>query len=215
MKASRTFPWYVVLVGLATMLLCGCVKVRTTDPPRTATEELIISAAVDRMVDALQIHVPSGTKAFVDSTYFEGIDSKYALGAIRDRLLRSGVRLVDDKKDADMIIEARSGVESIDKHSFLIGIPETSIPVPLSTPLTIPEIALFKRAQMKGVAKAAVTGYDAKTGELKLSSGAAYGYSHDTDWTVLLLISWNSTDLIPKPHRDNDPVPPPDPAPIP
>ena len=63
----------------------------------------------------------------------------------------------------------------------------------MSGTFTIPEIALFKRAQMKGVAKAAITGYDAKTGELKLSTGAAYGYSHDTDWTVLIVVSWSTT----------------------
>ena len=76
------------------------------------------------MVNALEIHVPAGTRAFVDSQYFDGTDAKYAIGAIRDRLLRSGVNLVGDKKDADMVIEARSGAQSIDKTSFLIGVPK-------------------------------------------------------------------------------------------
>lgn len=215
MKKRRP-PVPVVTAALAAaLLLSGCEINRETQPARTATEELIISAAVDRMVNTLDVHVPSGTKVFVDGTYFDGTDSKYALGAIRDRLLRSGARLVSDKKEADMVVEARSGAESIDKNEFLIGIPETAIPVPLSGTFTIPEIALFKRGLMKGVAKAAITGYDAKTGELKLSSGAAYGYSHDTDWTVLLLISWSNDDLIPKQHRDDDPVIPMDLPPIP
>jgi len=193
------------LASFAALALSGCTISRETEPKETATEELLISTAIDRMVDALQVHVPPGTKAYVDGTYFDGTGAKYALGAIRDRLLRSGVDLVSDKKDAEMVIEARSGAQSIDKSEFLIGVPQTPIPIPLAGTLTIPEIALCKRAQMKGVAKAAVTGYDAKTGALKLSSGSAYGYSHDTEWTVLLLISWSHDDLVPKPSQDAEP----------
>jgi hypothetical protein len=196
-----------VLIGA--LALAGCTTNRETEPTRTATEQLLISSAVDRMVETLQVHVPAGTKAFVDPQYFDGTDAKYALGAIRDRLLRSGVHLVADRKDADMVVEARSGAQSIDQSEFLIGVPKTPVPLPLAGTLTIPEIALFKRAQMKGVAKAAVTGYDAKTGALAFSTGAAYGYSHDTEWTVLLLISWSHDDLIPEKYKDDNSVLPP------
>ncbi len=192
----------VSLIILGAIGLASCTTSRQTDPPRTATEELIISAAVDRMVDRLEVNVPKGTKVFVDNQYFDGTDAKYAQGAIRDRLLRGGAYLVADRKDADMVVETRSGAQSIDENSFLIGVPKTPLPIPLAGTLTIPEIALFKRDTRKGVAKAAITGYDAKSGELKMSAGSQYGYSHDTDWTVLLLISWSTDDLVPEVQQD-------------
>jgi hypothetical protein len=204
-RANRSAA--VAFAAVVALSVTGCEINRETQPARTATEELIVSSAIDRMVDKLEVQVPKGTKIFVDGTYYDGLDSKYALGAIRDRLLRAGAYIVDDKKDAEMMVEARTGAESIDKSEFLVGIPQTSVPVPLSTGvITIPEIALFKRGQMKGVAKAAITGYDAKTGELRLSTGSAYGYSHDTDWTLLIFISWSNDDLIPKEQRDHNAI---------
>ncbi|HEY1720944.1 MAG TPA: DUF6655 family protein [Magnetospirillaceae bacterium] len=186
--------------------LSGCTTVRQTDPARSATEELIISSAIDRMVDRLQISIPKGTKVFVDNSFFDATDAKYAQGSIRERLLQSGAFLVADRKDADMVVETRSGAQSLDDSSFLIGVPQTPLPIPLAGTLTIPEIALFKRERRQGVAKAALTIYNAKTGEYRSATGAQYGYSRETDWTVLLLISWSNDDVTPDPDRpENQP----------
>ena len=191
------------VVLLAAVGLAGCNTERNTDPARAAKEELIISQAIDRMVERLQVSIPQGTKVFVDNTYFEGTDSKYAEGAIREHLLKAGARLVADRKDAEMVVETRSGAESIDNNEFLIGVPQTPIPIPLTGVVTIPEIALFKRDRRQGVAKAAITVYDAKTGEYRTASGAQYGYSRSTDWTILLLISWSNNDTIPDGQKPN------------
>lgn len=205
-EMSKRYRAAVGAIVIASVGLASCTTERNTDPPRAGKEELLISQAIDRMVDRLDVTIPAGTKVFVDNQYFEGTDSKYAQGAIREHLLKAGARLVADRKDADMVVETRSGAESIDNNEFLIGVPQTPIPVPLSGTLTIPEIALFKRERRQGVAKAALTVYDAKTGEYRTASGAQFGYSRSTDWTVLLLISWSHNDTIPEPQKpDNQP----------
>jgi hypothetical protein len=61
----------------------------------------------------------------------------------------------------------------------------------------VPEIALFKTAQDKGVAKFIATGYDAKTGKLIATTDPQYGFSHQTNHTILLFFSWESGDLVP------------------
>ena len=63
--------------------------------------------------------------------------------------------------------------------------------------MTIPEIALFKQAEEKGVAKFVATGYDAKTGKLLATTDARYGFAHNTNHTVLLFFSWATGDVIP------------------
>ena len=63
--------------------------------------------------------------------------------------------------------------------------------------MNVPEIALFKSAQEKGVAKFVATGYDAKTGKLIATTDPQYGFSHQTNHTVLLFFSWSTGDLIP------------------
>jgi hypothetical protein len=145
----------------ALLMLSACTTVRETNPPRTASEELLISTAADRAADKLSPAIPNGTKVFVDAAYLDGTDAKYATATMRDRLLRLGAHLMVDRKSADMVVELRSGALSIDQRSFLIGIPSFPVPIPLAGTLEFPEIALYKRVERKGIAKFAATGYDA------------------------------------------------------
>jgi hypothetical protein len=122
----------VAFTVFMTLAVGACTTVRETNPPRTATEELLISTAADRAADRLSPAIPNGTKVFVDATYLDGTDAKYATATMRDRLLKLGAHLVVDRKSADMVVELRAGSLSIDEHSFLIGIPSFAVPVPLA-----------------------------------------------------------------------------------
>ncbi len=196
--------WMRLFALLVVVLIAGaCSTTRDTLPARAATEQLLLSAAVDRAARQLTLAIPRDMKVYVDSQYVEGYDSKYATGAIRDSLLKQGVRLINTRSDADAIVEARVGALSIDERRRLLGIPDTELPVPLAGQLRLPEIALFKKHQWKGVAKLAVTAYDAKTGLLIDSSGPQYGASDKTDWVFLLFIS-TTTDTL-RPEEDEGP----------
>jgi hypothetical protein len=193
----------IALIAVATALaVSGCTTVRESSPQRTATEQLLISTAADRAAERLALRVPSGARVFVDAANFEGIDSKYAIGAIRDHLLRTGMKLVADRGNADTVVEIRAGALSVDEKQLLVGIPQMNIPIPLAGSFSFPEIALFKTRERKGVAKFAATAYGAAEGSLVDSSGPQYGYSHQTEWVVLLFLSWTSSDLIPEERGD-------------
>ncbi|ABS62382.1 hypothetical protein Plav_0759 [Parvibaculum lavamentivorans DS-1] len=188
----------LAFAAMTALLLAGCTTERRTAPSRTATEQLMISAAADRAAQNLSIAIPAGTKVFVDSTWFEGTDSKYAIAAIRDRLLRRGAHLVEKREQAAMIVELRSGALSIDENSLIVGIPQLDVPIPLAGSLGVPEIALFKRARRQGVAKFAATGYDAETGKLISSSASDFGFSQQTEFDALFFISWTTSDVMPE-----------------
>ncbi|HVZ28523.1 MAG TPA: DUF6655 family protein [Rhizomicrobium sp.] len=186
--------------------LTACTSERTTSPVRTATEELLISTAADRAAAELTPGVPEGTKVFLDTRYFQGYDNDYAIGAIKDQLLRHGAALVDDPGHADAVIFVRAGALSTDNQSTLIGIPALQFPfLPVGNSISVPEIALFKEAEAKGVAKFSMTGYDAKTGRLIASTDPQFGFSHQTNHTVLLFFSWRSGDALPA-QADNNPL---------
>jgi hypothetical protein len=197
----RALAWRALLPALATLALAGCSTARLTEPAQTATEQLLVTTAVDHAVGALKPPITPGSKVFVDAQFFDSdgaiVLPKYTIGAVRDLVLRSGSDLVDDRKAADQIVELRDGTQSIDHHGFLIGLPSIPIPIPAVGSMTTPEIALFKRDRQKGVSKIALTVYDAKSGALAGSTGAVYGTSQDTSWTVLLLISWDTDDISP------------------
>jgi len=182
----------------AGLLLTACTTERSSVPSRTATEQLLISTAADRAAADLSLSIPKGTRVFIDRQYFQGYDDGYALNAIRNQFLRQGLDVVDDRSHADAIVNVASGALSTDEKSLLIGIPALQVPaLPVGTSVSVPEIALFKTAQDKGVAKFIATGYDAKSGKLIATSDPQYGFSHQTNHTILLFFSWESGDLVP------------------
>lgn len=176
---------------------------RESNPARTATEQMLLSTAAERAVENLTLDIPKDARVFVDATNFEATDGKYAIAAIRERLLKLGGRMAADRANADVVVEARAGALSLDEKKTLIGLPQYDIPVPLSSSqVSLPEIALFKKAQRKGIAKLAAVAYDAKHGRYIGASEVQYGFSHDTQWVVLLFASWSSNDALPEEPND-------------
>lgn len=192
MKAAAAIPAARSLLAAA-ILLSACTSRDVTNPPRSATEQLLISTAVDRAAVELATALPVAGTFFLDPVNLDGSDGRYALGAVRDALLRQGVRVVDDRGTADYVIEVRSGAMSINGQQALVGLP--SISLPLIQGLATPEIALFSQNLHQGIVKLAGTAYDPHTGRLIASSGSRYGFSHQADWTALLFFSWATSDL--------------------
>jgi hypothetical protein len=191
-----------VAIALLTLALTGCVTDRQTDTARTATEELIVSAAADRAAEALSEKLPTGGKMYLDATNFDAVDSKYAIGAIRDALLRHGDKLLAKADGADMVVELRSGALGTDDHELLVGIPGFNVPIPLAGSFGFPKIALYDRTTQEGVAKFGATAIDPKTGALIASSPPQFGYSHKVNRIVMLFFAWQRQDIIPPDQKD-------------
>ncbi len=196
------FKPFSLLVGMqivSLLLLSGCTSLETSNPARTATEQLLISTAAERAAMRLNPGLPVGSKIFIDSSNFEGVDSKNAIAIIRGRLVRSGLNMVNEKSAADVIVEIRAGALSIDRRSALVGIPSFSLPLPLaSAPLTLPELALYSETDQAGVAQFALTAYDAKTGALRgVAQSPQFGVAHNIKHTALFFISWSQNEAEP------------------
>jgi hypothetical protein len=181
---------------LAMLALGACTTVRESSPQRTATEQLLISTAVDRAIAQVNLKIPTGTKVFVDSEQLDGTDGKYAAGEMKDRLLRNGANLVNDKGKADAVVEVRAGALSIDDKQTLVGIDTFEAPIPFAGQAAkIPQIALYKDSVRQGVAKIAAFGYSTSDGKLIDLANPQFGYSHQHERTVLLFFTWRSSDL--------------------
>ncbi|HWY24520.1 MAG TPA: DUF6655 family protein, partial [Nevskia sp.] len=178
-------------LGAALLLgAAGCATDRQTDPAQTATEQLLVARAVDRSAARIDMAFTPGAKVFLDTQYFDTdtvVRPKYTIGVVRDRLLRQGASLVDDRKTADTVVELRSAAQSIDYSNFLIGIPSFPVPIPLAGTLQFPEIALFKIDRQKGVSDLALTAYGRDSGSLLSSTGSEVGTSLKSR-VVLLLV---------------------------
>ncbi len=190
---------YIVLAAI----LGGCTTARQTQPDETATQQLLISRAADRAAEGMQLDLPANTPVMIQAPELDGPAYQYAIGTIKEALLKQELRVVNEKSDAEVVLEIRSGALSIDETKTLLGTPSFQVPLPFTAAPEIPEIALFKKAQQRGIAKLAVTAYKVDDGSYLASTSPTYGFSHRTRWTVLIFINWISSDLIPPEKRED------------
>jgi hypothetical protein len=152
----------------------GCGTTRMTDTVRAASEMLLVSAAVDNAIAEIDCTALKDRSVYLDVQYLDGtVDKGYVISSLRQHLLAHGVKLKEERKESDVIVEARSGGVGTDRSSLLLlGTPSMSIPVVVTgQPSQIPEIALIKKTDMKGVAKLGVFAYERKSGEALWQSG--------------------------------------------
>jgi hypothetical protein len=175
------------LALVAALGAAGCGTTRVTDTQRTATEQLLVSNAVDQAVSQLDFRVLAGKPVYFDAQYLAGsIDRGYVVSSLRQHLLASGCILQEDRAQATYVVEARSGGIGTDRHQVLIGVPEMNVPSLLpGQPTLIPEIPLAKRTDQKGVAKLAVFAYNRRTGRPVWQSGVVRMVSTSKDTWLL------------------------------
>ncbi|HJT30791.1 MAG TPA: DUF6655 family protein [Pirellulales bacterium] len=164
------------LLGLSLYLaVAGCGTTKWSDTPRTATEQLIISTAIDRAINNIDFKPLAGKTVYFDATYLTGVvDMNYVISSMRQRMLAQGCVLKVNKDEADYVVEARAGAVGTNQHNVLIGIPAISVPTAglmPGVPSAIPEIPFAKTTDQKGVAKIAAFAYNQHTGQAVWQSG--------------------------------------------
>jgi hypothetical protein len=170
-------------VGLLCLALAGCGTTRVTDTQRTATEQLLVSNAVDQAISQLDCRCLAGKPVYFDPQYLDGsLDRGYLVSSIRQHLLACGCILQEDRTKSVYVIEARSGGIGTDRNALLIGVPQMNVPtlVP-GQPSSIPEIPIAKKTDQKGVAKVAVFAYNRITGKPVWQSGVVQATSTAKD----------------------------------
>ena len=175
----------------------GCMKTRLTDPKRTASEQLLLSTAADRALAEAetQVSVLAGRTVYINTSYLESYDQYYVNGAIRDLLSRAGALLMNDIKDADIVVEPRSGALSIDSGSALGGIPSIPIPIPTVATLETPEVAFFKSENQASVGKFALLAYERESRQHVFSTPALVGTAYRNHYQLLGVVKFLRTDI--------------------
>ena len=187
----------VLLLGLA----AGCVnKQRMTEPIRSVGEQLLFSTAIDRALSELDLEAIGrlkGFKVYLSTVYLQTLDQEYLVGSLRDLLLSSGVLVVDDIAQAEMIVEVRSGANSLDSATVTAGIAEDqALPNPVTgAPVALPELAFFKKQNNVSLTKVALVAYHADSREHIFSSGTLLGGAYDRHYQFLGLIRLRFTDV--------------------
>lgn len=182
--------WYSFVLWLGTVVLLalsGCGTTRSSDTARTATEQLLISHAIDEAVSQLDCTHLHDKKVFLDAQFLDGtVDKGYLISSLRQHLLAAHCLLQEERAKATYVIEVRSGAIGTDRHALLVGVPAMTLPTVLpGQPSQIPEIPFIKKSDAHGVAKIAVFAYNRLTGERVWQSGMLEAQSDAKDsWIV-------------------------------
>jgi hypothetical protein len=183
-------PNSLLLAALLLVTGCGINK------SRLATEQLVVSEAVDKAVASIDFSSLSGRKVFLDTQYLEGVNMgpngnvKYVISSLRQQMTAYDVRLQEKADTADYIVEARVGVLSNDGYEVTYGIPGNAAavsatmllasPVPIPAP-GMPELSIGRRNHQAGTAKIGLFAYDRTTREPVWQAGIKRGTSDVRD----------------------------------
>jgi hypothetical protein len=185
MKLLSTLGW---CLGLAVLLGCGTTK------SQRATQQLLMSDAVDRAVASIDFRPLSHQRVYLDTTYLQNmknedlVNADYIISSLRQQMVGAGCLLVDSAEEAQYVAEARVGALGTDGHDMVYGIPAnnalstaaTLVPNTPAIPI-VPEIALARKSDEIAAAKIAVFAYHRETRRPVWQSGLARARSEAKD----------------------------------
>ena len=182
------------MMSAIAIICCGCGTTRE----HQATEQLVVSDAVDRSIQDLDFRPLSGRTVYLDTSYLrhvkgEGfVNSEYVISGLRQQILGAGCLIQDASTEAEIIIEARIGALGADNHLVTYGIPENNalnaaanvLPSAPTIP-SLPEIAVARREAREAAAKIAAFAYDRETRKPIWQSGVRHSVSTAKDTWVM------------------------------
>lgn len=183
-KPQRSILWLAPALLAA---LAGCGQTRQ----RLATDQLLMSDAVDRTVSRIDFSPLTGQKVYFDTTYIPKtlkgllfVNSDYIVSSIRQQMVAAGCLLQDDAAGADYIVEARVGALGTDGHEVTYGVPASTglstaaSLLPNAPPIPmIPEISIARKNDYRGAAKIAMFAYHRETRKPVWQSGVTVSAS--------------------------------------
>ena len=178
-----------VIACLVALAGCGINK------SRLATEQLVVSDAVDRAVAAIDFSPLSGRNVFFDTQYLADVkmgstgNVQYVISSLRQQMAAYDCRLQAKAEDADYVVEARLGVLANDGHEVTFGIPGSAAVMttsvlfasPVAPAAGMPELSVGRRNHQQGTAKIGVFAYDRISREPVWQSGEAKATSRSRD----------------------------------
>lgn len=178
---------YLTVAPLGLVLLVGCGTMRE----RTATQQLLMSDAVDRAVSHIDFSPLSGEEIYLDTQYLNEakstslVNNQYIISSLRQQMMAAGCYLMDKPEEAAYIVEARVGALGMDGHEINYGFPSNNVlnaaavalPVPNSPLPAVPEISFGRKTEDSAAAKLAVFAYRRETREPVWQSGLSVARS--------------------------------------
>lgn len=187
---------------LAAWAAVGCAFTRTPSQTlRTATEQLLLSTALDRSLTDLTVPLAEGSSIAIQAVgfavppvaaYVGNVDLDVVRAAVAGRIGELGF-LIRDKPDqaqylAHIIIQSLGTVQG---ETFFGMPPVQSVIIPFS----LPELTLYKQQAQAAHMRYWIDLYEVATGRFIRSTPIHMGSAYYNQYTFLFLIKFHTTDL--------------------
>lgn len=183
----------IVLSLLFLALTVGCGTIRE----QRATNQLLLSDAVDRAVANIDFAPLAYEKVYLDSRFLQfknesAVTTNYVISALRQQMIVAGCLLQDSIENSDYVVEARVGTMGSDGHDINYGVPASNsvnaaASLLSSTPPlpVLPEISLARRTHDMAAVKIAAFAYKRDTRMPMWQSGTSLARSEASGTWVL------------------------------
>ena len=174
----------VLLFSLTLFLGCG------TTTKKLATEQLLISDAIDVAVSEIDFSHLTGQDVYLDTSYMrnaKGVsfaNTDYIISSLRQQMASAGCRIQDDRNAAKIIVEPRIGALGTDGHEVNYGLPQTGQLSAAAASLSsapvvpvIPEISFGRSDEQLAVAKIVLFAYERESKIAVWQSGVSQSES--------------------------------------
>lgn len=168
----------------AILALTGCGTVKQTGTARTGTEQILLTNAWDEALGQVDFSGLTGVPVYLDTQHLNNlVDQGWIVSSLRQAMLSQGVLLRSKPEQALWIVEARVGAYGTDAYSWLVGVPQTTVPMAIGgLPTgTIPEIPFVKKSDQHAIAKLALFGYERASGQIVWRSGTQLATANAKD----------------------------------
>ncbi len=178
MRISRGF-WRLpqaILAVTVSGLVGGCSTVKMTGTSRSGTEQLLLTGAWDAALSHVDFHGLSGQRVYLDSDPVSIVDKGYVVSTIRRSMIEQGVLLENNKDKAEVIVEAAFGAYGTDERDAKSGLPPVGIAPSIMGSSIVSggsgsSVTFSQTLRQDAVVKAAMFGYEVKSGRLLWESG--------------------------------------------
>ncbi|MDO5553042.1 MAG: hypothetical protein Q4G68_04720 [Planctomycetia bacterium] len=171
-REHRLFCFWVLLcLSMPWILSCGTTK--WSDTSRTATEQLLITSAMEDVIDEFDFYPLTGRRVYINKEGVNCTDSHYLFSILHQQLAANGVLVQEKKDEADYILEIAPGAVGTNRYDLMYGVPETKVPsiIPVGGGSSIPEISIIKRTDQKAQVKLMMWAYNRASGAIIWQSG--------------------------------------------
>jgi hypothetical protein len=146
----------LVLALVWALSILGCSYQRYhTETPRSATEQLLLSGAVQRAVAKLEWPDIAGRPVTVETVSLNDSDAPYLNAVAEARARKLGARVVQ-RDEAEMVLVVLAGSLGTASRQATFGVP--SLPTPFG--VTTPELPIVSALKQRGYVGLRLVAYD-------------------------------------------------------